>query len=230
MGSCLMMLTAILSAGPMTASDVPTAAQTKTVAATSKPKRTAAGWRTAVHDALRQEATSQGAAHERALRQLLAMYEDLQADAPLGEVQRRELRGLVRNRLARSNRALRTQLAKSAAESEATGSAVADTLKLLQGDPNILAQRPAAQGQAAPPQAAAGPPAAPQPAASTPAQNNAQELVDLIQKTIAPDTWDIRGGPGVIRYFENKQSLVILQTDEVHGQLEELIRDLRRDE
>lgn len=34
--------------------------------------------------------------------------------------------------------------------------------------------------------------------------NNAQELINLIQTTIAPDTWEINGGKGSIYYFPNK--------------------------
>jgi hypothetical protein len=33
---------------------------------------------------------------------------------------------------------------------------------------------------------------------------NAQELIDLIQSTIAPDTWAIYGGQGTIYYFPNR--------------------------
>lgn len=34
--------------------------------------------------------------------------------------------------------------------------------------------------------------------------NNAQELINLIQTTIAPDTWEINGGKGSIYYFPNR--------------------------
>ena len=33
---------------------------------------------------------------------------------------------------------------------------------------------------------------------------NAQDLIDLIQTTIAPDTWAINGGNGTIFYFPNR--------------------------
>lgn len=33
---------------------------------------------------------------------------------------------------------------------------------------------------------------------------NAQDLIDLIQTTIAPDTWEINGGRGSIYYFPNR--------------------------
>ncbi|MBI3861234.1 MAG: hypothetical protein HY290_05005 [Planctomycetia bacterium] len=34
--------------------------------------------------------------------------------------------------------------------------------------------------------------------------NGAQELINLIQTTIAPDTWEINGGKGSIYYFPNR--------------------------
>ena len=33
---------------------------------------------------------------------------------------------------------------------------------------------------------------------------NAQDLIDLIQTTIAPETWEINGGQGTIFYFPNR--------------------------
>ncbi len=175
---------------------------------------TAGQLRTAVHDALRREATSRDAAHESALRKLLALYRGLEQDTQLGDAERRQLRWLLRNRLARGSRALKSQLANGPASSKATPAVPSKAAKLPKADDGILAQRPQAPGP---------------PAAARSAQQNGQELVDLIQKTIAPSTWDVNGGPGVIRFFENKQSLVIRQTDEVHGQLGEVIRQLRSD-
>lgn len=47
----------------------------------------------------------------------------------------------------------------------------------------------------------------------------ARELIELIENTIAPDTWDSRGGRGTIRYFSLLRVLVVRQTGEVHHQL-----------
>ncbi|MEX0978818.1 MAG: hypothetical protein WDZ48_08210, partial [Pirellulales bacterium] len=56
---------------------------------------------------------------------------------------------------------------------------------------------------------------------------NAQQLIDLIQTTIAPGSWDVRGGPGTIVYFAPKMVLVASQTDEVHEQLGPFLNALR---
>lgn len=56
----------------------------------------------------------------------------------------------------------------------------------------------------------------------------AKELMDLIQATIAPDTWENSGGKGSIRYFSPVHALVIRQSGEVHHQVGSTIRQLRR--
>ncbi|MGD9724597.1 MAG: hypothetical protein AB7O59_25130 [Pirellulales bacterium] len=56
----------------------------------------------------------------------------------------------------------------------------------------------------------------------------AQQLIDLIQESVAPETWDVRGGPGTMMYFAPKKVLVIRQTGDAHEQLQDLIRQLRR--
>jgi general secretion pathway protein D len=59
-------------------------------------------------------------------------------------------------------------------------------------------------------------------------QQNFQPLIDLIQSTVAADSWDTVGGPGAIRPFETNLSLVISQTQEVHDEIADLLEQLRR--
>jgi general secretion pathway protein D len=60
------------------------------------------------------------------------------------------------------------------------------------------------------------------------AQADFQSLIDLIQNTIAPDTWQDTGGNGAIRPFPTNLSLVISQTQEVHEEIADLLDQLRR--
>ncbi len=53
-------------------------------------------------------------------------------------------------------------------------------------------------------------------------------LIDLITSTIAPQTWDLVGGPGSIEGFPTNLSLVVSQTQEVHEQIADLLDQLRR--
>ena len=55
----------------------------------------------------------------------------------------------------------------------------------------------------------------------------AQQLIALMESTIAPESWPSSGGPGSIRYFSLLQALVVRQTGEVHRQIEDLLELLR---
>jgi len=53
------------------------------------------------------------------------------------------------------------------------------------------------------------------------------QLIELIQRIIAPDFWESRGGPGSIRYFAMRRVLVIRATTDVHEQIRDLLMALR---
>ncbi|HRF02524.1 MAG TPA: hypothetical protein PLI18_18570, partial [Pirellulaceae bacterium] len=53
-------------------------------------------------------------------------------------------------------------------------------------------------------------------------------LMELIQRTIAPDSWEELGGTGRMQEFESNLSLVIYQSQEVHEQIQDLLDQLRR--
>jgi type II secretory pathway component GspD/PulD (secretin) len=55
-----------------------------------------------------------------------------------------------------------------------------------------------------------------------------ETLIDLITKTVAPDSWNNLGGPGTIQYFPIGMALVINQTQDVQEQIYELLAALRR--
>jgi len=59
-------------------------------------------------------------------------------------------------------------------------------------------------------------------------QANYQSLINLIESTVQPDTWETTGGPGAIRQFDTNLSLVISQTQEVHEEIADLLEQLRR--
>jgi type II secretory pathway component GspD/PulD (secretin) len=53
-------------------------------------------------------------------------------------------------------------------------------------------------------------------------------LIDLIKGTIHPHTWREMGGPGTIQYYPLGMALVINQTQEVQGDVADLLAALRR--
>jgi hypothetical protein len=58
--------------------------------------------------------------------------------------------------------------------------------------------------------------------------DHGQELVDLIKRTIAPETWDDAGGLGTIYYYRPLHVLVIRQTGEIHERIGGAVGNLRR--
>ena len=65
----------------------------------------------------------------------------------------------------------------------------------------------------------------PAPRDDTPAEDR---LMDLITSTIAPQTWDCRGGSGTMNYYPLAQALVINQPPDVQEQIADLLAALRR--
>ncbi|MCH8830021.1 MAG: hypothetical protein IID45_10640, partial [Planctomycetes bacterium] len=53
-------------------------------------------------------------------------------------------------------------------------------------------------------------------------------LSELITQTIEPESWREIGGPGSLKHFETTLSLVIRQTQKVHEEIADLLKQLRR--
>jgi hypothetical protein len=58
--------------------------------------------------------------------------------------------------------------------------------------------------------------------------DHGQDLVELIQRTIAPSSWDVNGGPGAIVYFSPLRALVVRNRSEIHEQLGDVVGQMRR--
>ena len=59
-------------------------------------------------------------------------------------------------------------------------------------------------------------------------QRNVNDLIALIETTIAPDSWQSRGGNGSISYFSTLKVLVVRQTAEVHRQVGGVLEGVRK--
>jgi len=55
----------------------------------------------------------------------------------------------------------------------------------------------------------------------------ADNLIILIQDTVEPDSWWEAGGDGTVTIYENKK-LIVLQSLEIHEQIEELLNNMRK--
>lgn len=171
--------------------------------------------RRAVREAL--AATPKNSAPQAAdVHKLTGLYRALLADTSLGHTQREGMRLALKTRLQAWQAMLNSRAARDAGAKQSPGisakeQAAASPPDLRRG---VLAQQ-------APPAAAA------QPANPQPPADHSRELVEVIQDTISPETWDTRGGLGVIRYWAPGQALIVRQTGEVHEQLGQLLNDLR---
>ncbi len=52
-------------------------------------------------------------------------------------------------------------------------------------------------------------------------------LVELIYRTISPEFWDVRGGPGSIVYYQPWHALVVRATPEIHERIGGIAEGLR---
>jgi hypothetical protein len=88
---------------------------------------------------------------------------------------------------------------------------------------HVLGQQVAPPGGAAIGQGAgmAGPTAAARP------RDYGPELVELIQQTISPETWDINGGNGAVVYYAPLRVLVVSAPGDVHTQVGGVLGQLR---
>ncbi|TWT49190.1 outer membrane porin HofQ [Rubripirellula amarantea] len=55
-----------------------------------------------------------------------------------------------------------------------------------------------------------------------------QSLIDLIQNTVDPESWDALGGQGTMQEYPQNLSLVISTTSETHEKISDLLESLRR--
>jgi hypothetical protein len=65
------------------------------------------------------------------------------------------------------------------------------------------------------------------PGAPEGSQPDFDSLIDLIKSTVKPTSWDDVGGAGSVSPFENRMSVVTSQTQEVHEEIGDLLRQLR---
>jgi hypothetical protein len=154
--------------------------------------------RTKMSSRLRAAAELARSDDQAAARQLLKLHDELIADAQLPLSDRTRYLGIVRYRLAGLQKSISRSIAKSEPRSRSITSLASTSTARTSG----------AKGGAA-------------------VRDSGQELVDLIQTTIAPDSWDVNGGPGSIVYYQPLRVLVVRQTDRVHELLGGAVGGLR---
>ena len=222
--SALLIAVLALTAPPSEGTEVlavtPPAATPPVAVPAEKPRtvsRSGSELRDAVRDALPRWARPTDAEADRAACEFLMLYQELNRDDQLSAAQREYFITKVRSRLLRlceqiaKRVAIEKRLAK-AKDAEAAGTPEGKSDSMSQG---VV-------------------PPAPQEAAgmfgggAMQVPVHGQVLVDLIQTTVAPNTWDINGGPGSIYYWYPGRAIVVRQMGEVHGQITDLLEQMGR--
>ncbi len=190
----------------------------------------AADLRAAVKDAIKR-LPKRELPSEEAVRELVELYRQLKADDRLPASERQRLLVAVRTRLVRIQKRLVKELALQA--DEAAGAAHAPDQEPADEAPPRRTSR-SQQGRSRG-KTLAGPAAVPAKSADSEPQNgggasaldNGQQLVELIQEVVAPDIWDVNGGPAVIRYYSPLKVLVVTAPGDVHGDVGAVLDGLR---
>lgn len=158
--------------------------------------------RAAVSAAMRRAATTTGEQQQAAIAELVALHGELGRDTQMVKDDRIKLGLTIRSRLQR----VAADMKKAGKLPNSDQAVLAQQLPGL-GQPGQFGQQPNAGGPQRP-------------------ADHGQELLELIQATIAPGSWDINGGLGTIVYFGAMHVLVVRQTGEVHADLGDLLKQL----
>jgi hypothetical protein len=185
--------------------------------------RTGAKLRDATQAALRRWAKPGDKAAEQAAREFLVLYEELRRDDQLPPAEREQLSAKIRGRLSSLARQIER---RAAAQQRRAGSDRPQSLDAVAQGAAVLAQWGARGRQ--PGQLGGGWPGGNGTAGAMQSDDAGQQLVELIQQTIAPQTWDVNGGPGSIYYWRPGRALAIRATEEVHEEIGGLLEQLQR--
>ena len=188
--------------------------------------------RRAVRAAMRNEALAKTQAQRAdAIRELVNVFGGLRQDTQMAESDRIRLANTIRIRLQRIKKQLQQQMAREKRLATRKGGRSEDELDELVS----LASRQRLAAMSVPlglvSQSMGGPAAlfahAGGRGGGAGPHDHGQALVDLIQRTIQPDIWDVNGGPATIVYFAPLHALVVRAPSDVHHRAAGLLRGLR---
>ena len=160
-----------------------------------------------IRAALKQEAKTsrekfQGDEHTCAVVQLLNVFQEVQKNTKMTAAEQKSWAAYVQARLDNVKR--RLKLAEKKAKRNAPKNLNPKVKVLAQipgfGQNNNVEKKPVDGGQS---------------------------LVELIENTVAPESWEANGGEGKIMYYPLLRVIVVYNSDGVHGQMGNLVEQLR---
>ncbi len=218
-----LLIAAVLAAVPVETVAVPATSETPVTVGEEPiiPFRTGRELRDAAREALRRWAQPEDDELQPAAKDLLVIFRELEADTELAVALREPLARQVQGRLADLARRLQYQAAVNRRlERENRAETVGDRQPMAQfggGFPGGMGMQPAVGG-------------GPLMGMGGQGQNDdhGEQLVDLIQTTIRPNTWERVGGPGSIYYWRPGRAIVVRQMGDVHDEIGDVLRQLER--
>ena len=187
-------------------------------------KRTGRELLAAVRETLARLARPEDEQLEAFVEELLFVRQELQEDDAMAGSQREYYRTKVESRLQQLSIQLKKRIARNKRLAKSKPPA---RIRGPEEKPEVLEQRVAGAVPPGPQRVGNGGPAGGR-GRQQPNDDYGQHLVDLIQKTVAPSTWDVNGGLGTIYYWRPGRALVVRQTGEVHDNMGGVLDQLRR--
>lgn len=173
-----------------------------------------AALREAVRSAMRRSHAVSEDIEPELVRELVAVHGQLEGDQQLSSHDRRRLSRAVGDRLIKIGRSIerRQQREEAVKDRERAGSAEHSASESLTD--NAVAATGSETGV--------------QGGGGGQAGDEARALIELIQNTVSPASWDVNGGQGTIMYYAPLRVLVVRQTGEVHRRIGGVIGGLRQ--
>jgi hypothetical protein len=162
----------------------------------------AADLRSQISAGLREVFPATPIARRQQAEKLVVLYRQTSAAKDISAAERARLQARLKSRLTRLAEAISRDVSQARTASQAT--------KAVESTAGSTA-----------------PPVSPRAAGGAP-QDDGQALVELIQTTIAPSSWDVNGGRGTIYYWPAWHVLVVRQTDDVHEQIGGVMHAMRK--
>lgn len=226
--STLLIAVLALAASPIVASDSQATAgvTASEAAAPAETLRTGKELEAAVRAALQHWTRPADKELETAANELLGLYRELHEDKVMARSLREDLRQKVRSRLLTVAQQVTKRRAQEAYQAKRAPRTVGAKSVNVAANDKVLGQMGGAMGGNAGMAMGGGGAAGAQGNAALP--DAGEDLVQLIQTTVAPKTWDVNGGVGTIYYWKQQRSIVARATQEVHHEISDVLEQLDR--
>jgi hypothetical protein len=187
--------------------------------------RTGRELETAARAALKKWAHPKDAETGTAAREFLKLYEELRQDTGLAPKVRTDLGRQVRLRLKNLATQITKALAKQSREKAGPKSVAKGKEEAVMAQWGAGVNRGGMMGGG---MMGGGMPGGAMQGGAPANDDYGPDLVDLIQKTVYKDIWDVNNGPATIHYWRQGRALIVTAPDEVHEALQDTVQQMER--